>query len=138
MKQRSVSVRINLLILLLVIVIAGGLVTAAYWNNSRQVDQIYMSRTSQISATIASLVDGDDAMAILEVLKSEEYQKVRAEAEKTGDESGIERYLAEMGILDKVLEIQNRIGTLRDLQGAKYIYLVCVMEEEGITFCDPD
>ena len=138
MKQRSVSVRINLLILLLVIVIAGGLVTAAYWNNSRQVDQIYMSRTSQISATIASLVNGDDAMAILEVLKSEEYQKLRAEAEKTGDESGIERYLADMGILDKVLEIQNRIGTLRDLQGAKYIYLVCVMEEEGITFCDPD
>ena len=58
MKRNSVSVRINLLILLLVIVIAGGLVTAAYVNNSRQVDRFYMSRTSQTSATIASLLDG--------------------------------------------------------------------------------
>ena len=51
MKQRSVSVRINLLILMLVILICGGLVTAAYWNNSRQIDETYMNRTSQISAS---------------------------------------------------------------------------------------
>ena len=38
MKKRSVSLRINLLILVLVAIICTGLVTAAYWNNSRQID----------------------------------------------------------------------------------------------------
>ena len=73
MKRRhSVSVRVNLLILLLAIVIGGGLVTAAYLNNSRQVDEFYMSRTSQISSTIASLVFGDDVSMLLKVLLTDE------------------------------------------------------------------
>lgn len=138
MKQRSVSVRINLLILMLVIVICGGLVTAAYWNNSRQIDETYMNRTSQISATIASLLDGDHITDILDVLQTEEYQALRTEAVETEDNGRIEQYLAEKGILDKVQETENKLSSLRDLQGAKYIYLVSVMKENGITFCDPD
>ena len=138
MKQRSVSVRINLLILMLVIVICGGLVTAAYWNNSRQIDETYMNRTSQISATIASLLDGDHITEILDVLQSEEYQALRTEAVETEDNGRIEQYLADRGILNMVQETEQKLSTLRDLQGAKYIYLVSVMEKNGITFCDPD
>ena len=138
MKRHSVSVRINLLILLLVIVIAGGLVTAAYLNNSRQVDQFYMSRTSQTSATIASLLDGDKVTRILDVLMTDEYQEIRAEAEETGADTGIEQYLREREILDEITGLEQRLSSLRDLQGAKYIYLVSVMADSGITFCDPD
>ena len=138
MKRHSVSVRINLLILLLVIVISGGLVTDAYLNNSRQVDSFYMSRTSQASGTIASLMDGDTMTEILDVLLTEEYQTIRAEAENTEDEELIRQHLEDKGILDKVLETEKQLSSLRDLQGAKYIYLVSVMQDKGITFCDPD
>ncbi len=138
MKRHSVSVRINLLILLLVIVIAGGLVTAAYVNNSRQVDRFYMSRTSQISATIASLLDGDKVTRILDVLLTDEYQKIRTEAEEADTVAGIERHLQEKGVLEEILELEQRLSSLRNLQGAKYIYLVSVMADSGITFCDPD
>ena len=138
MKRNSVSVRINLLILLLVIVIAGGLVTAAYVNNSRQVDRFYMSRTSQTSATIASLLDGGKAARILEILLTDEYQGIRAEAEKSGDAAGIERYLREKGVMDDITELERRLDSMRDLQGAKYVYLISVMADSGITFCDPD
>ena len=138
MKRHSVSGRINLLILLLVIVIAGGLVTAAYLNNSRQVDAFYMSRTSQTSATIASLLEGSKVTRILDVLLTDEYQAVRAGAEETGDDTELVQYLLGKGILDEVLQLERRLGSMRDLQGAKYIYLVSVMEDSGITFCDPD
>ncbi|MBO7662737.1 MAG: SpoIIE family protein phosphatase [Clostridia bacterium] len=138
MKQRSVSVRINLLILVLVIVICVGLVTAAYWNNSRQIDDTYKSRTSQTSSTVASLLDSDQIMEILNVLQSEEYQTLRAEADAADDSARIEQYLAERGILDLVRDTQNKLSSLRDLQEAKYIYLIRVMDENGITFCDPD
>ena len=138
MKKRSVSLRINLLILVLVAIICTGLVTAAYWNNSRQIDETYKSRTSQISATIASLLDSNQITEILNVLQSEEYQALRTEAEEAEDNERIEKYLAERGILDTVLETEKKLSSLRELQGAKYIYLVCVMQENGITFCDPD
>ena len=138
MKRHSVSVRINLLILLLAIVISGGLVTDAYLNNSRQVDSFYMSRTSQASGTIASLLDGDTMTEILDVLLTEEYQTIRAEAEKTENEELIRQHLEDKGILDEVLETEKRLSSLRELQGAKYIYLVSVMQNRGITFCDPD
>ena len=132
MKRNSVSVRINLLILLLVIVIAGGLVTAAYVNNSRQVDRFYMSRTSQTSATIASLLDGGKVTRILEILLTDEYQGIRAEAEKSGDAAGIERYLREKGVMDDITELERRLDSMRDLQGAKYVYLISVMADSGI------
>ena len=53
-RKHSVSLRINLLILVLGIVIASGLVTAAYLTNSRQVDEFYMTRTSQTACWIRS------------------------------------------------------------------------------------
>ncbi len=139
MKRRhSVSVRVNLLILLLAIVIGGGLVTAAYLNNSRQVDEFYMSRTSQISSTIASLANGDDVATLLMVLLTDEYQALRAEAEAAEDEEMIREYLREKGVLDEIIRAENRLSSLRDLQGAKYIYMVSVMGDKGITFCDPN
>ncbi len=138
LRRNSVSVRVNLLILLLVVIISGGLVTAAYFYNSHQVDDIYMSRTTQTSATIASVLDGDTVSEILKVLVSEEYQALRTEAAETDDNGRIEQYLSDRGILDKVRETQQKLSSLRDLQGAKYAYLVSVMGNQGITFCDPD
>ena len=138
MKKHSVSVRINLLIFLLVVVIAGGLVAAAYLNNSRQVDQFYMSRTSQTSSTIASLLDGDAVTRILDVLMTDEYQTLRTKAEAAEDTESIRTYLQDKGVLEEVRDLERRLSSLRHLQGAKYIYLVSVMADSGITFCDPD
>ena len=138
MKRHSISVRVNLLILLLAAVIGGGLVTAAYLNNSRQVDAFYMDRTSQISSTIASLIDGDDVSVVLDILLTDEYQALRTEAEEAEDAEKVRAYLEERGVLDEILRLEQRMSSLRDLQGAKYIYMVSVLGDTGITFCDPD
>ena len=138
MKRHSISVRVNLLILLLAIIIGGGLVTAAYLNNSRQVDEFYMNRTSQISSTIASLVYGDDVSKLLKVLLTDEYQTLRTEAEEAEDEGKVRAYLEGKGVLDEIMRLEQRMDSLRDLQGAKYVYMVSVMGDKGITFCDPD
>ena len=138
MKRHSISVRVNLLILLLAIIIGGGLVTAAYLNNSRQVDEFYMNRTSQISSTIASLVYGNDVSKLLKVLLTDEYQTLRTEAEEAEDEEKVRAYLEGKGVLDEIMRLEQRMDSLRDLQGAKYIYMVSVMGDKGITFCDPD
>ena len=139
MKRHSVSVRINLLILLLVIVIGGGLVTAAYLNNSREVDDFYMSRTSRTSATVASLIDGDEVAKILEIYLTEEYQDLRAKAEEAEDNEQIMKYLEGKGILENILKMEAQLSDLRDRQGAKYIYMLSTMKDgSSIFICDPD
>ena len=108
MKRHSLSVRVNFLILLLVVVSSGSLVTAAYLNNSRQVDEFYSTRASQTAATFAVLIDGDEVREILNIFQTEEYQALRAEAEEAEDEARIKAYLDEKGISDEI----ERLSTL--------------------------
>ena len=137
-KIHSVSVRVNALILLLGIIIGGGLVTAAYVTNTRQVDEFYMTKTTQTSTTIAAHLDTDVIINLLGIVKTDEYQALREEAEAAGDEARIERYLEEKGALEDYRKLRETLASYRDLQGAKYVYLLDVNEVSGIYLCDPD
>ena len=137
-KIHSVSVRVNLLILLLGIIIGGGLVTAAYVTNTRQVDEFYMTKTAQTSTTIAAHLDTDVIINLLGIVKTDEYQALRKEAEAAEDEARVERYLEEKGVLEDYRKLRETLASYRDLQGAKYVYLLDVNEVSGIYLCDPD
>lgn len=137
-KIHSVSVRVNLLILLLGIIIGGGLVTAAYVTNTRQVDEFYMTKTAQTSTTIAAHLDTDVIINLLGIVKTDEYQALREEAEAAEDEARVERYLEEKGVLEDYRKLRETLASYRDLQGAKYVYLLDVNEVSGIYLCDPD
>ena len=138
MKRHSVSVRINVLILVLVVVIAGGLVTAAYLSNSRQVDDFYMTRTSQTSSTIAAYLDADAIREVMKVFLTDEYQALRQECADAEDDERLEQYLEEKGILDEIMDLRQTLSSFRDLQGAKYVYLIGVLDDSSVSVCDPD
>ena len=137
-RKHSVSLRINLLILVLGIVIASGLVTAAYLTNSQQVDEFYMTRTSQTASTIAANLDPDMISRLLDTILTDEYQATRKEAEAAQDNSRIEKYLLEHGMLEEVWKLRATLVSYRELQGAKYAYLTSIMDDSGIYLCDPD
>ena len=138
MKRHSVSVRINLVILALVVVIGGGLVTAAYMSNRREVDTFYRTKASQTSATIAAYVDADAVSRLLELFRTDEYQALREKAAEAGDNLRIEQFLEEKGFLDEVRNLSRMLRSFRDLQGAKYVYLISAEEDQTISICDPD
>ena len=137
-KIHSVSFRVNVLILLLGIIIGGGLVTAAYVTNTRQVDEFYMTKTTQTSTTIAAHLDTDVVAKLLEIVKADDYQVLREEAEAAGDDARIEQYLEEKGALEDYRKLRDTLASYRDLQGAKYVYLLDVNEVSGIYLCDPN
>ena len=137
-KIHSVSFRVNVLILLLGIIIGGGLVTAAYVTNTRQVDEFYMTKTTQTSTTIAAHLDTDVVAKLLEIVKADDYQALREEAEAAGDDARIEQYLEEKGALEDYRKLRDTLASYRDLQGAKYVYLLDVNEVSGIYLCDPN
>ena len=138
MKTNSISVRINVLILVLVVIIGGGLVEAAYHTNSKQVDELYMERTSQTASTIAAYVNADKISKVVDFFLTDEYQALRAEAAETEDVEKVERYLEEKGFLSEIMSLYKVLSSFRDLQGAKYVYLISSMEDKAISICDPD
>ena len=137
-KIHSVSFRINLLILILCVVIGGGLITAAYVGNRRQVDDLYKTRTSQTSATIAANLDPAVISSLADIVMTDEYQVLRAEAEEAEDDALIERYLEEKGLLSDVRKLLESLASYRDLQGAKYVYLQDVMADTSVNLADAD
>ena len=140
MKRNSVSTRVNLLLLVLVVVLAGGLVFAAYRTHSVRTDEFYKTKTSQTAATLAALIGPDNVQELLSFMTSEEYQAVLTEATDKGDESVLREYLEKKGVLDPLLQTQDTMSKYRNLQGAKYVYLVSALadRQHAITLCDPD
>ena len=135
-KMHSVSVRVHVLLLLMGILIAATLITSASVTNSRQVDDFLKTKTSQASATIAAYVDADLVSRLTETVLTDEYQALRSEAGEAGDEARIEKHLEEKGLLADVMKLQKTLSSHRDLQGAKYVYLISVQKDSGVSY-DP-
>ena len=139
-RRQSVSHRVNGLLLFLVLAIAGGLIAIAYWANTSQVDEFYRVETVETAATVSSLLNGDRIGALRDFLSTPEYQEIRNRAEEAEDEQMIEDCLAENGWLEEVQSLRKTMSGLRDLQDAKYIYMLHMPADrhESMYVLDPD
>jgi sigma-B regulation protein RsbU (phosphoserine phosphatase) len=139
-RRQSVSHRVNGLLLFLVLAIAGGLIAIAYWANTSQVDEFYRVETVETAATVSSLLNGDRIGALRDFLSTPEYQEIRNRAEEAEDEQMIEECLAENGWLEEVQSLRKTMSGLRDLQDAKYIYMLHMPADrhESMYVLDPD
>ena len=139
-RRQSVSHRVNGLLLFLVLAIAGGLIAIAYWANTSQVDEFYRVETIETAATVASLLNGDRIGALRDFLSTPEYQEIRSLAAETEDEKMIEDCLAENGWLEEVQSLRKTLSGMRDLQDAKYIYMLHMPADrrESMYVLDPD
>ena len=139
-RRQSVSHRVNGLLLFLVLAIAGGLIAIAYWANTSQVDEFYRVETVETAATVSSLLNGDRIGALRDFLSTPEYQEIRNRAEEAEDEQMIEDCLAENGWLEEVQSLRKTMSVLRDLQDAKYIYMLHMPADrhESMYVLDPD
>ena len=139
-RRQSVSHRVNGLLLFLVLAIAGGLIAISYWANTSQVDEFYRVETVETAATVSSLLNGDRIGALRDFLSTPEYQEIRNRAEEAEDEQMIEDCLAENGWLEEVQSLRKTMSGLRDLQDAKYIYMLHMPADrhESMYVLDPD
>ena len=139
-RRQSVSHRVNGLLLILVLAIAGGLIAIAYWANTSQVDEFYRVETVETAATVSSLLNGDRIGALRDFLSTPEYQEIRNRAEEAEDEQMIEDCLAENGWLEEVQSLRKTMSRLRELQDAKYIYMLHMPADrhESMYVLDPD
>lgn len=80
----------------------------------------------------ASLVDGEFLAKLRTVAESEEYQKIRTNAEFKKNETGVKDYLIEQGLWDQYcVERDNMCSYLENMDDIKYLYVIVLGNQKA-------
>lgn len=117
--------KIYLFVLFIVLFAAIGTGLLSYFINVNQIDRYYKRLTLNSARTSASLVDVGFLKQLKEVAESEEYQKLRDQAEEAEDESLIEEYLKSKGLWEKYEEQREFLRQyVKKMEDTKYLYAI--------------
>ena len=124
-KRFTIGKKMNVFVITTVLLAAVGACTLSYLINANQIDRYYKNLTINSAKNFSALVDVVFLKDLKRLAESEEYQKLRDEAEQKADESIIEDYLKEKHLWSKYVEqrelLHNYLGNMDDI---KYIYIV--------------
>ena len=124
-KRVSIKTKIYIFLVVVVLVVAGGTSVIAFLTGADQIDRYYKQNTADNANNFASMVDGDYLAQLRDVAKTEEFQKLREEAEETDNEQLIEDYLSKKGLWEKYCETRDQITSyLKNMKGIKYLYII--------------
>ena len=137
-RRFSLSFKLNVLVIAIILALSGGLTFIAYAVNSERVDRYYKQTTASAANTVAGFMDGDWFGRFLDMISSEEYQSLRAEAIEAGDENMIVDYMEANGWYEDFIRICGMLSEYRDRLGAIYVYTVTLEGADGFTIIDPD
>ena len=134
----SLTVKLNVLILAITILLAGGLTVIAYQVNSERVDRYYKQTTSEAASAIAAFMDGDYVARLKASIATEEFEKVRNDAEQSENEYIIQQWLVDQDLYDSFQKISEDLVLYRQKLDAKYIYLQSLEGNVSVNLIDPD
>lgn len=121
----SIKTKMYIFIILIVVAVACGTSAIAFITSADQIDRYYKQNTADNASNFATMVDGDYLLKLREVAKTEEFQKLREEAENTDNEQIIEDYLKEKGLWEQYCETRDMITAyLENMKGIKYLYII--------------
>ena len=133
-RRFSIGKKMYLMVTLIVMLTIIGTVTLSFVISVRRIDSYYKRLSINIAKSYVAYVDADYMKELKEYVASEEFQKIRVEAEEKEDDSLVENALKEQGLWDKFIEqrdLQRKF--IENMQDVKYLY--CIVwnenEEEG-------
>ena len=137
MRKNGIGVKMYSFVSAIALIIAAGLIFISYSVHGQRSDTMFKEMTVESAKTSASFVNGDNVERFTELFKSEEYQALRAEAEKTGDVEPIKNWMMEKGMYDDYTELRDYLQTFRDKMGLLYLYIVAVEGKTSVIVSDP-
>ena len=112
-------------VIIIVLAVAIGTSAITFLTSANQIDGYYKQNTADNARNFASMVDGDYLKKLRIAAESEEFQKLRGQAEEADDEKLIETYLREHDLWDEYSRIRDMITSyLANMAGIKYLYVV--------------
>lgn len=121
----SIKTKMYIFVVVTVIAVAFGTSAIAFVMGVGQIDNYYKQATSDNARNVASSVDGDFLAELRPIIESDDYQKLREQAEEDEDEQAVEDYLKDKGVWEKYSETRKYISNyLSNMKDMKYIYIV--------------
>lgn len=121
-----------LFIILTVFSASLGSALLSYYINADQIDRYFKQLSLNSAANFASLVDAEFMSKMKDIALSDEYQKIRQEAEENEDETPIIDYLRQKGVYNEYAANRKRLVTyLQNMDDIKYLYLIYWTGDNG-------
>ena len=110
------------------IIIASTLIAIlSFAINGRRINQYAEQLSLDTAKNFSGMIDPDFLTSLRDILESEEYQAVRAQAEEEENEAIIEEYLVEKGLWDEFDETRDRMDFyLRNMKNVEYLYIIAI------------
>ena len=124
-KRSSIKLYVYVCIIGLALFVALGTMLISYRITTRQIDKHYGIIATDNAKNFASYLDGDFIGDLREIIESEEYQKIREQAEKEDNEQLIEDYLKEQGLWTEYKTIKDKLQQYIDnVSNVRYLYII--------------
>ena len=132
-RYKTIKFRLYLFVICIILLLSILASIITYIAITNKTNKIYKTTVMDNSKNFAASIDGDFIREYKQIIRSDEYQKIRQEAEDAEDESIIENYLKEQNVWDKCYQIRSSIDAyLNNISGIKYLYLVDYQEDNMI------
>ena len=129
----SVKVKIYIFVFLIVLAMAAGTTAVAFFASVNQINDYHKRCTASNARYFSTMLDGDYLGKLRETAESAEFQALRGEAMKDGDEEIIKDYLREHGLWDEYVRVQGAIERyLQNMTDIKYIYVVANGDKDAV------
>ena len=124
-KRSSIKLYVYVCIIGLALFVALGTMLISYRITTKQIDKHYGIIATDNAKNFASYLDGDFIGDLREIIESDEYQKVREQAEKEDNEQLIEDYLKEQGVWTEYKTVKDKLQQYIDnVSNIRYLYIV--------------
>ena len=119
---------------IIILTVSFGTAFLSYKISANIIDNYYKNLTMDCAENFATIVDVDFLMELRRVEETEEYQEIRDRAEEADDDSELEEYLSELGLLEGVIALRNQLDSyIESMDAIEYTYILARNESGGIT-----
>jgi len=124
-RKFSIGKKMYFFVTLIVLIAIIGSCAFSFAINVKQIDKYFKRLSINTAKNFVSFTDAAYLKELRKAIESEEYQKLREEAEANEDEATIEEFLKKEGLWDKYVEQRELLRQhISNMQDIKYLYYI--------------
>lgn len=131
---KSIRTKMHIFVMFTVITVSLGMAIVPYLRSIGNIDGHFKETAANTAQGLASQVNGDYLFELRNALESNEYSKIREEAEKSDNDTLIQQYLAENGLWERYKQTQDLINDyMHTVDQIKHLYMNSTCDADALS-----
>ena len=130
--KRSISFKIYFFLIVTILLVSIGTAIFAYFINADKINKYYKRVASDTARNFGAFADGDYLSKLRKFVETDDFQKIRQDAEDKENESLVQNALEEAGLWEEFSNTRSDIMKyLETMHSVKYLYLEVAGDENS-------